>query len=260
MHRMDQPRRLAGRIIAFEGLDGSGKSTQIRHLADALSAEGYRVQLQKLNANRLFKQQCRRLNDRDLLGAAQAALMKAAELSGRMECLMAAVAEGTIVIWDKYIIGSLVADVAREVPLEVTDALAHTLPEPDLTVYLELSPEEALRRKRGAGGPRVMETGLDVRFGARVAHEKFTAGEIDAEMMERHFLAFQSRVADAYERYLPGQRMWRLDALASEADLARRTLDRVRALLAEPPQHPVAVDDGRIRHSPGSQRADPRSI
>jgi dTMP kinase len=220
-----------GTLIAFEGLDGAGKSTQIAHLASALSASGDRVEVRKLNANRLFKDQCRRLNDHDLLGPVEAALMKAAELSGRFEATTAALEQGAIVIWDKYIVGSIVADIARGVPPKYTDALVSTLPEPDLTVYLDITPAEALRRKNEIGGPRVMESGLDVTFGARQAHAKLAAGEIDSDTTARHFLAFQTRAAEAYARYLPVERTLRLDAGRSPVQLAASIAEHVTNLL-----------------------------
>jgi dTMP kinase len=222
-----------GTLIAFEGLDGAGKSTQIGHLAGALSAGGDRVEVRKLNANRLFKDQCRRLNDHDLLGPVAAALMKAAELAGRFEAITTALEQGAVVIWDKYIVGSIVADIARSVSPKYTDALLSSLPEPDLTVYLEITPAEALRRKNEIGGPRVMESGLDVTFGARQAHAKLAAGEIDSDTLARHFLAFQTRVSEAYAHYLPAARTLRLDGARSPVELADSIAQHVTNLLLE---------------------------
>jgi dTMP kinase len=220
-----------GLVLAYEGLDGAGKSTQIRMLAGQLEALGHRVELFRLNANPLFKHQCRRLNEHDLIGPVEAALMKAAELAGRIELLQARLAESTIVIWDKYVIGSVASDAARGVPRSYTDAIAASLPAADLTIYLDVTPEQALARKRAIGGPRVMESGLDVAFGsARRAHEKWAAGEIDAETVDRHFLDFQSRTMNAYRQYLTPDRTLRLDGTQSPAALADLTLRRVQEL------------------------------
>jgi len=229
---MAEPTARAGTLIAFEGLDGAGKSTQIRHLAGALSAAGERVEIRRLNANRRFKDVCRRLNDHDLLGPVEAALMKAAELAGRFEAIAAALEQGAIVVWDKYLVGSIVADIARGVPSNYTDALLSTLPEPDLTVYLEITPAEALRRKNEIGGPRVMESGLDMAFGARQAHAKLAAGEIDPDTMAHHFVAFQTRVSEAYARYLP-ERTLRLDGGRPPEELAESIAQHVTKLRLE---------------------------
>jgi dTMP kinase len=225
-----------GRVIAYEGLDGAGKSTQIRRVADALTAEGRVVQLLRLNANRGFKNLCRELNTYDLLRPVEAALMKASELSGRVELLGPLLDAGVVVIWDKFIIGSVASDVARGVPQRYTDALASCLSPPDLTVYLQISPEEALSRKRRADGPRVMESGLDVKLGvsARQAHLMWAAGEIDAKTVDRCFLSFQTDTAEAYERYLPVGRTLRLDARLSPDELTDATMPHVNDLLQVP--------------------------
>jgi dTMP kinase len=220
-----------GLVLAYEGLDGAGKSTQIRTLTGKLEALGYRVELFRLNANPLFKNQCRRLNEHDLIGPVEAALMKAAELAGRIELLQGRLSESTVFIWDKYVVGSVVSDVARGVAPVYTDAIAASLPAADLTIYLDVTPEQALARKREIGGPRVMESGLDVAYGsARQAHEKFAAGDIDAATVDRHFLEFQTRMMEAYRRYLPSDRTLRLDGDLSPATLAEVTLQRVREL------------------------------
>jgi len=244
---MAEPTTRAGSLIAFEGLDGAGKSTQIRLLADALSAHGHRVDVRKLNANRLFKDQCRRLNDRDLLGPVEASLMKAAELAGRVALIATMLEEGVVVLWDKYIVGSIVADIARNVPPKYADALLSSLPEPDLTIYLEISPADALRRKHQLGGPRVMESGLDVTFGARQAHEKMAAGAIDPDTIARHFLAFQTRMSEAYALYLPPERTLWLDAERPEADLAESIVQRARHLLLERRRDDRVVSGGAGR-------------
>jgi dTMP kinase len=220
-----------GLVLAYEGLDGAGKSTQIRMLTEKLQALGHRVEPLRLNANPLFKNQCRRLNEHDLIGPVEAALMKASELSGRIEMLQQRLAESTIVIWDKYVVGSVVSDVARGVAPVYTDAIVASLPAADLTIYLDITPAQALARKRASGGPRVMESGLDVAFGsARQAHEKMAAGEIDAADLDRLFLEFQTRMVEGYRRYLPVDGLFRLDGQQPPETLAGMTFDRVREL------------------------------
>jgi dTMP kinase len=217
-------------VLAYEGLDGAGKSTQIRLVGEQLAQLGHHVEALRLNANPLFKNQCRRLNEHDLIGPVEAALMKASELSGRIEILQQ-LRESTVFIWDKYVIGSVVSDVARGVKTIYTDAIVASLPQADLTIYLDLTPEQALARKRAIGGPRVMESGLDVAFGsARQAHEKFAAGEIDAATVDRCFLEFQGRMMNAYRRYLPADRTLWLDGQQPSATLAELTFSRVREL------------------------------
>jgi len=226
-------------MIAFEGLDGAGKSTQIQRLVDTLHRRGRETHVFRLTANALFKQQCRGLNEHSLLDATTAALMKAAELTGRLECAVnPCVDRGGIVIWDKYVAGSLAADSVRGVPDAHLAAIRAVLPEPDLTLFLDARPDEALRRKRQNGGPRMMESGLDQRLGLplREVFAMWTSGALPPDVIDAHFLAFQSQLRDAYARFLPIERTLRIDADSTIDHIADRIRDAVF--------HTLAIDDG----------------
>lgn len=213
------------RMAAFEGLDGAGKSTQIRLLAETLRASGLEAHVLRLNANPHFKRLCRSLNEDDWLDPTRAALMKAAELSGRLEAVADPLLErGAVVLWDKYVAASLAADAARGAPEPCLRAIEAGLPSPGLTVYLDLAPEEALRRKRLGDGPRPMESGLDLylNVSVREAFARLDRGEIEAATLDAAFVAFQRRVRAAYDRFLPPAAV-RLDGTASPEALSART-------------------------------------
>ncbi len=214
-----------GFMVAFEGLDGAGKSTQIARLAAALRTEGCKVHVFRLNSNPVFKQQCRLLNQEDLINSTQAALMKAAELTGRYEYHIKPLLEsGAVVLWDKYIVGSLAMDAARGVPDSYLRAIQAGLPTPALTLYLAITPEEALRRKNSAGGPRLMESGLDQQLGVPVrrAFELWKTGAIAPDVIAESFQNFQMRLSVAYERFLPWPSTVRFDATEEVDTLSAR--------------------------------------
>ena len=219
-------------MLSFEGLDGAGKSTQIKRIADTLREQGYEVHIFRLNANDLFKRQCRLLNQLDLLDPIQAALMKAAELCGRLEFhIINLAAPRSIILWDKYVAGSLAADAARGVPNSYLQAIKRALPHPGLTVYLHIAPEEALRRKRLSGGPRMMESGVDQQLGISIrdTFELWKGGGISPEVMARSFVAFQTRLSAAYDRFLPALTI-RLEATELPDVLSARILESVSCL------------------------------
>jgi dTMP kinase len=206
-----------GMVIAFEGLDGAGKSSQVERLVAALTERGHDVQVFRLTANTPFKQLCVRLNEHDLLDATTAAVMKAAELSARMEYAVKPLVErGCIVVWDKYVAGSLAMDAARGVSERHLSAIRASLPEPDLTVFLRAAPDDVLRRKRLMGGPRMMESGLDQRLGLSVrdAFARWSSGQLPQDAIDGHFIAFQAEIALAYPRFLP-ERTATIDAAQS---------------------------------------------
>ena len=99
-----------GLFITFEGLDGSGKTTQIRHLAAALEAEGRRVVTLRQPGGTALGDRIRAvlLDSRSEaeLGAiapeAEMALMFADRAQSLSEVILPALAEGAIVLCDRY--------------------------------------------------------------------------------------------------------------------------------------------------------------
>ena len=76
---------MAGLVIAIEGLDGSGKSTQAALLSQHLRSHGQETEVMRLNENRILERQWHLLNQRDLIGPTHAAPMQAADLASRNE-------------------------------------------------------------------------------------------------------------------------------------------------------------------------------
>jgi len=222
-------------MVAFEGLDGAGKSTQIQALTDALVRQGIDVHLFRLNSNPFFKKLCRGLNEHDLIDGTRASLMKASELSGRLEGqIKGQVDRGAVILWDKYIASSLAFDAARGVAHRDLIVIYSGLPAPKITVYLEIAPEEALRRKRMAGGPRLMESGLDLylNVSVREAFSMMERGAVSAQTMDEAFLAFQHHVAKAYEDFLPSGKTVRFNGLEPADRLSASIFKAVLPALA----------------------------
>jgi dTMP kinase len=222
-------------MVAFEGLDGAGKSTQIQALTDALVQQGREVRQLRLNANPFFKTLCRGLNEHDLIDPTRASLMKASELSGRFEGeIKSRLGRGAVILWDKYIASSLAYDAARGVAHRDLAAIYSSLPAAKIIVYMEITPEEALRRKRMNGGPRLMESGLDLYLDVTVreAFSMMERGAVTAKVMDEAFLAFQHRVAKAYEDFLPSDSTVRFDGLEPADRLSANILQAVLSGLA----------------------------
>jgi dTMP kinase len=166
---------MAGRFISFEGIDGSGKSTQVRALAATLRARGLEV-----------------VETREPGGAPGAELIRALLVEGdpgrwspETECLLftaarrdhlertirPALARGATVISDRFADSTRVYQgVARAGLRPMVDAL-HALAvgvEPDLTLVLDLPPQIALARglARGHAEDRFERLGFD--FQARL--------------------------------------------------------------------------------------------
>ena len=139
-------------FITFEGIDGSGKSTQSRLLADELTKRGYEVVRTREPGGTYFAEKIR---DLALSGSASSKttiyfLMMAARTEHIEDVIKPALAQGKIVICDRFVdstyayqvkVGAISNDLFNAVERNL-DALVY----PDLTILLAISAEESLKR------------------------------------------------------------------------------------------------------------------
>ena len=137
-------------LIAFEGIDQSGKETQARLLGERLSAAGRRVLLVSFPdyTTPIGTELHRALHgDRDYRPDVIQLLM----IANRYEwkpAIEAALERGELVIADRYLASSVAYGEAQDLdPAWLLDAQRH-LPQPSLTVMIDIAPETAVGRKR----------------------------------------------------------------------------------------------------------------
>jgi dTMP kinase len=158
-------------FITFEGVDGSGKSTQVRLLAEQLRSEGRDVLATREPGGSAFGEKVRELilGDDELAPWAEAALFTAARAQLVDQVIRPALARGQDVICDRYLDSSLAYQgLARglgvERVLEINlAATGHLLP--DRTFFIAVPLDRAVLR-RGNAPDRIEREGAD--FVARV--------------------------------------------------------------------------------------------
>src|SRR5688500_7249153 len=233
-------RRLAGGgvLIAFEGGEGAGKSTQARRLQEWLTREGLVSRAtREPGAPRSGAGIRGSVVDRAHTGiAARAeALLDAADGAQHVHGVLRPGREaGEVGITDRFVDSSLAYQGAgRTIPLDDVRMLSRWATEglqPDLTVLLDLPPEVGLARARGrAAADRLESESLD--FHQRV---------------RRTFLALAESEPD---RYLV------LDARLSPDELAAAVRARVSDLLQGLPLQQLTVAEQDARHRRGSDPA-----
>lgn len=141
-----------GRLIAFEGLDQSGKQTQAERLATACRAEGFRVELLSFPdyASPLGVEIERALHgDREFAPEVMQLLYIANryEYRRQIEELLQA---GAIVVCDRYMASSIAYGEAQGLDGAWLLETQRFLPRPALTLLLDIAPDTSLGRKRAA--------------------------------------------------------------------------------------------------------------
>lgn len=146
-----------GRLVAFEGLDGSGKSTQLALLAEALRSAGRDV-----------------IETREPTGGAVGRRIRAMARSGERvapaeelrwfvedrrehvrEVIEPALASGRVVLTDRYYLSTAAYQGARGLdPARLLTEAEAEFPRPDLALVLDVPPEVGLARVAARGGPR----------------------------------------------------------------------------------------------------------
>jgi dTMP kinase len=147
----------AGLFISFEGGDGSGKSTQMKLLAERLRGEGHTVLENAEPGGTPIGQQIRRIlldraND-DMTAMTELLLMFASRAQAVEQWVLPALRRGEIVLSDRFTDSSLAYQgEARGLGFEVVRAL-HVLALgeilPDLTIYLDIDLDTSMARAHG---------------------------------------------------------------------------------------------------------------
>src|SRR5215469_6048769 len=136
-------------FVTFEGIDGSGKSTQAELLAERLRAEGRDVVALREPGGTPLGERIRELllDGPEMSGWAEAALFAAARAELVERVIRPALERGAVVVCDRYLDSSLVYQgVARSLGIEAVyelNAAATGGLLPDLTFVLLIAPEEA---------------------------------------------------------------------------------------------------------------------
>lgn len=143
---------MRGRLLAFEGLDQSGKQTQSGRVADSLRARGQRVEFLTFpEYTTAIGQEIGRVMQGER--HYEADTLQLLYIANRYEfrpTLEQWLAEGAVVICDRYLASSVAYGEAQGLdPAWVLD-VQRGLPQPALTIVLDIAPETSLRRKQAA--------------------------------------------------------------------------------------------------------------
>jgi dTMP kinase len=140
---------MTGHLIAFEGLDQSGKQTQAEALRDHLAGAGHECRLLSFPdySTSIGAEIGRALHGEREYPPDVMQLLYVANRHERRPQILEALAAGVTVLCDRYIASSIAYGEAQGLDAGWLETIQGFLPAPDLTVLLDIAPETAARRK-----------------------------------------------------------------------------------------------------------------
>ncbi|HTW76668.1 MAG TPA: dTMP kinase [Thermoplasmata archaeon] len=176
-----------GRLFVFEGLDGSGKSTQAALLGKWLQSRGYRVFFTEWNSSELTSEVIRRGKKKNLLTPTTFSLLHATDFADRFERkILPPLRAGYVVVCDRYTYTAFVRDAARGCDPAWVRNIYSFAPRPDQVFYFRVPVAVTLKRKIASRLKiNYYEAGMDLGLSDEL-HESY----------ER----FQSRLKREYDR------------------------------------------------------------
>src|SRR5712691_2369145 len=140
---------MRGLLIAFEGLDQSGKQTQAELLRDRLKADGYKVRLLSFPdyGTSIGEEIARALQGERDYGPEVMQLLYVANRYERKDEILHWLERGLILICDRYVASSVAYGEAHGLDARWLADVQRYLPRPDVTLLLDIAPETAARRK-----------------------------------------------------------------------------------------------------------------
>jgi dTMP kinase len=217
-----------GRLIAVEGLDGSGKSTQIYLLKRWLELQGLKVFFSEWNSSELVKSATTKGKKQELLTPTTFSLIHATDFADRYERqLVPLLRAGYVVLCDRYIFTAFARDTVRKCPPAWVRGLYNFAALPDLTFFFKAELEVSLQRiLDGRPQLKYFEAGMDMKLSPD-PYESFRVfqGRILEQYLamstEFHFL-----VIDANQAIETQQSVVR-ELVASKLNLAAFTLAKM---------------------------------
>ena len=178
---------IPGKLIAVEGLDGSGKSTQIYLLKRWLELRGYKVFFTEWNSSTIVRQATRKGKKRQLLTPTTFSLIHCTDFADRYDrTILPLLNAGAIVLADRYIYTAFARDAVRGCNRDWLRSLYSYARRPDLTFYFKVPLDVALGRiLEGRPQLKYHEAGMDL--------------NLSTDPYES-FRLFQGMIQEEYER------------------------------------------------------------
>jgi dTMP kinase len=185
------PSEITGNLIVIEGMDGSGRSTQIALLQEWLESEGFAVQTSGLRRSNLVGRDIDELLAKNAVTRLTLALMYATDFFDQVEHrVLPALRSGTVVLADRFIFTLVARGVVRGINRDYLNGLYAMALRPHLTFWLNVRPETAFAREfKKAQAISYWEAGRDM----SLSHDLYWSFIRYQTMIKREFEVMAKR-------------------------------------------------------------------
>jgi len=203
------PNRHRGKLIIVEGIDGSGKSTQLSLLSQWIRSQGVAVAFSEWNSSPLVRKTTRRGKKKEMFTVTTFSLIHATDFADRLErSILPMLKAGAVVCADRYAYTAFARDVVRGVSRRWVRNLYQFAVRPNLAFYFRVPLEVALGRILGGRNAiKYYEAGMDLGLSRNV---------------EESFRLFQGRILEEYEAMAPEMGFHVIDATGSIEEQQRQ--------------------------------------
>ncbi|HLZ35856.1 MAG TPA: dTMP kinase [Nitrospira sp.] len=210
------PHPYPGKLIIVEGIDGSGKSTQLLLLHKWLESKGHKVFFTEWNSSDLVKDTTKRGKKNKSLTPTTFSLLHATDFASRLyHEILPPLKAGMLVLADRYMYTAFARDVVRGVSPEWVRKLYSFAIKPDMAFYFKVPIEVAISRLLGGtrGQFKYYEAGMDMNL---------------SQDLTESFRMFQSRILAQYDKIVDEYQLITMDAtkdITEQQDAMRRLVD-----------------------------------
>lgn len=184
---MLNPNTTQGKLIVVEGIDGSGKSTQIDLLYKWLLSQGYSVYFSEWNSSDLVKSTTKAAKKAKAFTPTTFSILQCTDFADRWEnTIYPLLKAGVIVLADRYAFTAFARDVARGVDPEWVRNMYSFAIKPDAAIFFRVPLDIAIERITAARASlKYYEAGMDIGL---------------SENINESFKLFQGRILGEYDK------------------------------------------------------------
>jgi dTMP kinase len=208
------PTEITGQLIVIEGMDGSGRSTQIALLQEWLESEGFAVQTSGLRRSNLVGRDIDELLAKNAVTRLTLSLMYATDFFDQIEHrILPALRAGTVVLADRFIFTLIARGVVRGINRDYISGLYAMALRPHLTFWLNVRPETAFAREfKKAQAISYWEAGRDM----SLSHDLYWS-----------FIRYQTMIKREFEVMAKRHNFIELDGEASVSAVNKQLRQRI---------------------------------